>query len=585
MRRTNTPMRQDGRATRRMVGRQLLTAIAALATVFAAVPAQAQKPSTAPALSVIITSGTADTNGHVHYIDVAMTVPDATAIAGAPVFWMPYIVANVESAARTLAIGQVSDVKGELVLSPQDAEKGTQRVWIAARDVSGSLTIRYRVPVDNTPSAIGTGPPFQLRTEGNGFSGAGLTFLLAPAGERPYRISVHFDLSALGAGATAMTIFGDGDVHLDAEPFGRLTQGFYMAGQLRRYPPGVGAGGFSSAWLDPIPFDGAALMAWTEGLYRWYSSFFRADAARPYRVFMRYNPINPGGGVALPNAFVVTHDAKSTSPDDLKVTLAHEMLHTQIAGIAQWFSEGAATYYARELAMRAGALTPAQFLGNLNALAARYYTNLLIATPNAELQPRFWEDTRIRTLPYDRGSFYLAVVDGRIRKASGGTRSLDDLVLGLVARNRAHQPVNQDLWVELLTKEYGATAKAEFDAMLAGATQLPESNGFGRCFQRVTKPFRRFELGFDSKILAERGRVVRGIVAGSAAEQAGLRDGDEIVVPVALDAVQGEQDRSITYQVRREGRVLNISYLPRGETVQTYQWERVPGVPDAQCSR
>src|SRR5262245_60680698 len=55
--------------------------------------------------------------------------------------------------------------------------------------------------------------------------------------------------------------------------------------------------------------------------------------------------------------------------------------------------------------------------------------------------------------------------------------------------------------------------------MLAGATQLPESDGFGPCFRRITKPFRRFELGFELKILAERDRIVRGVVPGSAAER------------------------------------------------------------------
>ena len=42
---------------------------------------------------------------------------------------------------------------------------------------------------------------------------------------------------------------------------------------------------------------------------------------------------------------------------------------------------------------------------DLNETAVRYYTNSLIGAPNDEIGKRFWEDTRIRVLPYDRGAF------------------------------------------------------------------------------------------------------------------------------------------------------------------------------------
>jgi len=552
--------------------------IAILTAAFSA-PIAAQS---APLLSVVVKPGPADESRFIGYLDIAMTVPAVSAAAGRPVFSMIHVFANGETAAKTLQLQEARDAQGTLTLTPHDTNG--LRNWSADRAVAGDVTVRYRVPIDNTPPAFGSGPPLTLRTEGSGFSGAGTGFLLVPIDQRQFRYGVHFDLSALGPGASAVTIFGDGDVKLDTPaPFGRLTQSFYMAGQLHRCPDRLRSGGFSSVWLDPMPFDARAVMSWTDSLYGWYVNFFKADTARPYRVFLRYNPINPWGGVALPNAFVATHDQKAKSGDQLKITLAHEMLHTQLAGVAQWFSEGVATYYARILPWRAGLLTADDFLKDLNEYAARYYTNALIATPNADVGPRFWEDTRIRTLPYDRGSFYLAVVNGKIRKASGGKRSLDDVAMAVVDRNRRGQPVNEAGLIEMFVAEYGPTAKADHEAMLAGATQLPESDGFGPCFRRITKPFRRFELGFESKILAERDRNVRGVIPGSAAERAGLRNGDVITVPIGLDGVQGKQDRTITYQVRRVDRVFPVTYLPRGETVQTYQWERVPGVSDAAC--
>ena len=78
---------------------------------------------------------------------------------------------------------------------------------------------------------------------------------------------------------------------------------------------------------------------------------------------------------------------------------------------------------------------------------------------------------------------------------------------------------------------------------------------------------------------------MRGLVAGSAAERAGLRDGDEILRPVGQDAIQGDQARELELQVRRDGRDAVIRYLPRGESVDAWQWERDPAAADEACRR
>jgi hypothetical protein len=52
---------------------------------------------------------------------------------------------------------------------------------------------------------------------------------------------------------------------------------------------------------------------------------------------------------------------------------------------------------------------------------------------------------------------------------------------------------------------------------------------------------------------------------------------------VGLDSLQGKQKRTLTLQIRRGDKVFSVTYLPRGETVETYQWARVPGVADADC--
>jgi hypothetical protein len=66
---------------------------------------------------------------------------------------------------------------------------------------------------------------------------------------------------------------------------------------------------------------------------------------------------------------------------------------------------------------------------------------------------------------------------------------------------------------------------------------------------------------------------------------AGLRNGDEIIDPVPQDGIQGEQTELLRLKVQRRNEVLSISYLPRGETVDAYQWEFVPGSGRQGCAR
>jgi predicted metalloprotease with PDZ domain len=351
------------------------------------------------------------------------------------------------------------------------------------------------------------------------------------------------------------------------------------------------AAGFFACWYGNAPFDLLKMVRSEQKLYDFYGTFFKRPRTAPYGVFLRENLVNAGGGIELgKSAFVATFGAK-TDPDELTITLAHEMLHTFVGSLdsppgmeSSWYSEGLAVYYARLLAMRARQISPAQFLADLNTTVGRYYTDALIHTPNDQIGPNFWADTRIRVLPYDRGSMYFAVVDGELRAASGGQVKLDDLLLAMLDRRKHNLPLDQADWVALVKEHLGEKGKAEFEAMLSGAIMIPESQEFGPCFTRVTKPLRRYQLGFDPKVLVEHKRIVRDLIPGSAADLAGVKNGDEITRPVPQDILQGQQDGMLTLKLLRDGKPLDISYLPRAETVDAYQWKRTVTLPDSACA-
>lgn len=548
----------------------------------------------APRMDVVLAPGAVAPDGTVRDLTVTLILSDVTADTGDAFLHLPFVSSNVDTVAATLDNLRASDDRGSLHLVAKDdaaAAGGSSRRWVPARDVQGDVVVSYDVPVGNTTGSRGAAPPIEFRSEESAVSAGGAIFLLLPDDDVPRRYSLRWDLSALPETAVAMSSYGIGDVEIAALlPPDRFAGSYFMAGAIGHYPDEGTGEGFFGGWQGTPRFDAESLMRWGENLHGWFRDFFRPPEAEPFGVFMRSNPVNPGGGVSLGNSFVVTYDAK-TEVEPLQLTLAHEMVHSFVHSLdapqgleSSWFGEGLAVYYQRLLPLRAGQLSPDAFLKDLNSTAGRYYTNALIDTPNDQIAARFWEDTRVRVLPYDRGSMYFARLDYRIRTASDGKRSLDDLLLQMLELQRVGQPMDKAAWARVLTEELGSSGIADFEAMLAGAVMLPESDAFGPCFARTQRPLRRYQLGFEPKVLIENPRIVRGLLQDSAAARAGLQNGDEILKPVGQDGIQGEQDAWLTLDIRREGRTFEARYQPRGETVQAWQWERRDGVPDSACA-
>ncbi|KLJ02563.1 hypothetical protein WQ56_02105 [Luteimonas sp. FCS-9] len=564
--------------------------VAALALSLVAWPVAAQSP----ALEYVLTPVPSADGTRIEAVDVRLTIYGVRPEAGAPLLQMPLVSSNVPTVAAGLSALGAHDARGPLALRVEDVgeDPSVQRRWFATRAPEGAIELRYQAPTVEALAARGAAPPIELRGESGAVSGGGAAFLVRPP-EGEFRLRADWRLDALPSGAVGLSSL---DTLADGEtaPASLVDSAYFMAGTIQRYPTTGATDRFFSAWQGETPFDARALMTWGETLYAHYLRLFDAPPT-PYGVFLRRNQVNPGGGIGMHRSFVLTYDTdRGSDPESLRFTLAHEMFHTfqplmargrgmdESLGAA-WFNEGLAVFYQGALPFRFGMVSPDAYLRDLNFTMARLYTNLFAETPNREVAARFWEDTRIRTLPYDRGYVYFVNVDAAIRKASNGARSLDDLMLALQRRRAQGLSVEQGDWEALVEAELGQPGVDAFHAMLEGRVQVPDADVFGPCFTRVQQPLRRYELGFEPKVLVEPTRVVRGLVAGSAAAAAGVRDGDEILQPVGQDAIQGDQDGVLELRVRRDGHDRTIRYRPRGEVVPTWQWVRAPAVSDAAC--
>lgn len=534
--------------------------------------AAAQTPAL-PMKAVIAPGVLTEADGGKGDVSVTLTIAGMNVAAGEPVARLAVMLPGA-SKPQAVEDVTVADASGPAPVT-SSMENGALE-WRCARALQGDVTIRYRLPLDNAPPLAG-GPPLGVRIDGDGFSGAGDRVILTPVGDAMYRLTIAWDLAAMGQGATGVSSYGDGDVELPAGNIATLlNRSLLMAGHVER----IDDGAFSAVWTGKPGFDPRPAMRWTAGLHRALSRFFRDDREPPYRVFLRHNPMNAGGGAAMTNSFLVTWGTGVTG-ENLQSILGHEMTHTWTStGIGKWYDEGNAVYYQALLPWRAGMITTEQYLADLNATASRYYTNPVKDAPDAEVMPRFWSDTRYRVLPYDRGAMYFAVLNGKIRKASGGKRSIDDLVLTMVLRLRNHEPVTEAVWLDLLQKELGDAGTAVHKEMLAGGLMLPDSDDFGPGFRRTVVKIRQFDVGFDMGLLVGATKRIHGLKPDSEAAKAGLANGDVIRYATGLDALQRDVTRTFDLTVTRDGKSFPLSYLPRGEAVDAWQWERIPGTPE-----
>jgi len=530
--------------------------------------ASAAAPADAPLMTVRITPAAMDEAKGPSEVRIVETIPALNGPAGAALF---------EVRGDEL---QVSDALGPL---PRTGEGDS---FVPARTVSGDLTIRYRVKVENTPDNGGT-TPIRPRIDGKGFAALGMTMLAVPDRKTPYRVRVTWDLSAMGPGAMAVSSFGDGDVDVPAMPLARLDRSIFMAGALHREPDPPGRERFSAVWSGDPGFDLRPSMQWTQTLHAWMVDFFRTPNDPAYRVFLRRNGAgNPGGGVAFPNSFFATW-GPGVSGESLKNILGHEMVHTFTAhDLGKWYDEGNAVYYQVQLPWRAGMVSTATYLRDINLTAARYYTSAEIHGREADIEPNFFKNTWLNMLGYDRGALYFAALNGKIRRASGGKQSVDDLLREMVRRDRGGEVLTEDAWLQLVRAAAGEDAVAMHRSMISGEGIItPESDDYGPCFRRVGAKIRRYELGFTAKRLSGGKAEVTELVEGSEAAKAGLRNGDILVMPViTTEGVKRDFTRTLTAPVTRDGKTFEATWLPRtAATYDAWQWERVPGVPDSKC--
>lgn len=513
--------------------------------------------------------------------DVELQVGEALGQLPLSIAGVPTVELEDEALVATDEVGLVP-----LVASFAESDDGKRhRCWSVGRSTSGPIEVSYLAePVAEEPQPAT--PALELRMEGVGVSGALKCFLVLP----PRPEDLTFELHWTRAGRTddspdnwiVVSSLGEGDGGdgaLAGTGLELLGDTYVMCGDLAEHHHRDGQ--LSTWWLTTPGIDVEAFSARLGMTYQVMSDAFDAPA-HPYRVFLRSHPHRGASASAHPASFVMAmNPADPLGEASLYETVAHELVHEwlRLDGPTEevtWFVEGSADYYSLVLPLREGMLDEEAFLRAVNLEARQCYANPRRNLTLREAQQAFFSDFLAQRLPYARGMFYLADLDARLRRATSGRQSVDDVVRDLLRTRRAGGRVGIEQWCARVQEALPDAEMPLLDALVFTGTERPGKDCFGPRFQSRTVQVPVLDLGFDPSTFLT--RRVRGLTPGGAAESAGLREGEFVDLPRYPEIVRLNVGDVLDIGVNRDGKTARVTIPLTGETVPVPQWSARPGV-------
>ena len=204
-----------------------------------------------------------------------------------------------------------------------------------------------------------------------------------------------------------------------------------------------------------------------------------------------------------------------------------------------WVAEGGTEYYSGLLLLRAGLISPQEYLAGkadsirrLEAIPGRFEQSLEYSSFDAWIKYYRQDENSVNNQIsyYDKGELVNMMLDLKIREASKGTKSLDDVMRALYndfyKQGKNYTPADYQHLAEVaagvslddfFSKYVRGTAEVDWNSFLNGIGLEIKKSGGG-------KPYLGAQLAETNGNL-----TVRAIPAGSPAYEQGLNTGDQIV--------------------------------------------------------
>jgi predicted metalloprotease with PDZ domain len=272
-----------------------------------------------------------------------------------------------------------------------------------------------------------------------------------------------------------------------------------------------------------------------------------------------------------------------------------------------WIAEGVTDYYADLALHRAGLITREEYLDMLSDMIEELQTTPGRQVQSAEMASfdawiKYYrpDENSINTSIsyYTKGSVVGLLLDARIRKATSGAKSLDDVMKAAYDKYSGMKGYTADEFRAVAEQVAGVSLKAFWDAAVTGTEELDYKEALdtlGLRFRSVSLPADRPGrpwLGIGTRNDAGR-LLVSQVRRDTPAMAAGLNVDDEIIAigdyRVRADRLDNRLDQyrpgdTVTLLVARREQLLRLEVTFGTEPPRAWRLEVNPSASDAQQS-
>ena len=558
---------------------------------------------------------------HTHYVEVTAVVPTGRqpAVELMMAVWTPgsYLVREYSRHVDTLTAAQPDG-------RPLAVEKSDKNRWRVSTGGAASVTVRYRVYAREMSVRTNW-----VEADFAMLNGAPTFITLAGGGQRPHEVVIEpapgWRVSMTGLapmnGGTHRYRAPDYDALVDSPMvIGNPAVHEFTVDDTPHYLVSVGEAGV---------FDGARAARDLQTLVREQR---RMWGPLPYDRYLFLNLLTsvpgqiPGGGLEHRNSAMLIAGRWATRTRQSYLAwlelASHEFFHVwnikrlrpvelgpfnyddEVLTRSLWIAEGVTDYYAELLVHRAGLSSQAEYLDALSNKIEE-----LQATPGRLVQPvdlasfdawiKFYrpdENTPNASVSYyTKGAVLGFLLDARIRRASGGARSLDDVMRAAYQKFSGGRGYTPDEFRAVAEQASGLDLRSLWAEAVEGTAELEYAEALealGLRFRSAAPaaPQARAWLGMGTRNDAGR-LVVSQVRRDTPAYTAGLTVDDEILAiddfRVRADQLTQRLDQytsgdTVTLLVARRDQLLRLRAQFGEEPPRRWRVEIDPAAPEAQ---
>ncbi|RIV43576.1 M1 family aminopeptidase [Flagellimonas pelagia] len=358
--------------------------------------------------------------------------------------------------------------------------------------------------------------------------------------------------------------------HVDKELFGSA---IFVGGDFRVLSGEIQGNQISLATRGEwIPFQEEDVFQVLEQTLTCQRNFWNDHSQEYFTVTMQPFPQETGSsfqGTGLTNSFATSISNNDfTDIEQLVYLFNHELMHNWIGHTIKneneeeqyWFSEGFTEYYTFKniAANKIHGLSGGFYIHEINRTIRDLYASPVVEAPNADINyENFWGNRDYSKLPYWRGAVFAFYLDQKIRETSEGKQSLDDVMHQIYKDVKSKdQKLTHAYFIKVMQGFLGDDFEAFFQTHIEEGGKLDLyglSDELGLEYDPMNDIY---ELGFT---FTEDRKGIQSVVEGSAAWNAGLREGDEVF---SRSIWQGSIDHQVELGVKRNGKTLKLAFYP-----------------------